>query len=378
MRYTNRMIESLRISGFRAAKNVELADLGQVNLFIGPNGTGKSSILSAAFLFCVDGDAGKLLAMVPPETSEVDADGAEKALGWLFTRNDQQSSTNREFSVAGQVDGVSRSVSVKTVDLSPGLIKEAGGQISRVPDSSVPPEISQDLNAIKDSAKLVLELSTHHGREINTGRLFISPSHGVFGESDRRSSRLPASLTRDQTIKSAIPSLAKMLDEAQQAGFKVNVQQLLKHIDSEIRDLHIGVATNGTPVVRVDHARLGLCPLSVLGDGVRCALHFALVVGPGRYKFVMFDEFDSSFHVTFLKRLAKFAKEIAGTGTQLFLTTHRADTVGAFVDLIEEGWQGLRVYQTRIENGEVVVQGYAGSTLLTAWRELALDIRVPA
>jgi len=80
------MIESMTILGFKAAQNVELTDLGPVNLFIGPNGSGKTSLLQAAFAFCVSADAGKLVSLVPMETGVPEADGIGRALPWLFNR----------------------------------------------------------------------------------------------------------------------------------------------------------------------------------------------------------------------------------------------------------------------------------------------------
>jgi hypothetical protein len=274
------------------------------------------------------------------------------------------------------VDGRPRNVSVKPVEVTPGFTKEAIGEPERsAPGNSIPEGVARNLQAIRESASLVLELATNDNGETHAGRLFVSRTGGVFGESPRRAVSLPASFTK---AEGGHIEFAKLLDDVQSAGGTARIEELLRTIDPDVKQLKIGVAANGSPVVRVEHERLGLCPLHVLGDGLRGALHFALRASVGVHKFVMFDEFDASLHVSVLERLAKFAKAMTADGIQLFLTTHRADTVGVFVDLLEEGWEGLRVFQTRLEGGEVKVQGFSGQRLVSVWRELALDIRVPS
>jgi recombinational DNA repair ATPase RecF len=45
-------LENLTIERFRGLRDLELKDLGQVNLFVGPNNSGKTSALEAIATYC--------------------------------------------------------------------------------------------------------------------------------------------------------------------------------------------------------------------------------------------------------------------------------------------------------------------------------------
>jgi predicted ATP-dependent endonuclease of OLD family len=45
-------INELRINRFRGLRDLKIEGLGQVNLFVGKNNTGKTSVLEACSLFC--------------------------------------------------------------------------------------------------------------------------------------------------------------------------------------------------------------------------------------------------------------------------------------------------------------------------------------
>jgi predicted ATP-dependent endonuclease of OLD family len=48
----NQAFESFQIKGYRGIENMELTELGQVNIFVGNNNSGKTSILEAISILC--------------------------------------------------------------------------------------------------------------------------------------------------------------------------------------------------------------------------------------------------------------------------------------------------------------------------------------
>src|SRR5690606_37990865 len=55
------MIDTLTLEGFRGFQRFELADLGRINLLVGTNNCGKTSLLEAVQLFSSSGDASSIL-----------------------------------------------------------------------------------------------------------------------------------------------------------------------------------------------------------------------------------------------------------------------------------------------------------------------------
>jgi AAA15 family ATPase/GTPase len=48
----NQAFESFQIKGYRGIETMELTELGQVNIFVGNNNSGKTSILEAISILC--------------------------------------------------------------------------------------------------------------------------------------------------------------------------------------------------------------------------------------------------------------------------------------------------------------------------------------
>jgi predicted ATP-dependent endonuclease of OLD family len=54
------MLQSLKIEGFRGFQNFEMANLGRINLLVGKNNSGKTSILEAILIYVSKFDIGKV------------------------------------------------------------------------------------------------------------------------------------------------------------------------------------------------------------------------------------------------------------------------------------------------------------------------------
>jgi hypothetical protein len=58
------MISSIRIEGYRGLERFEMSGLGRVNLLVGTNNSGKTSVLEAIYLLASAGDPGALWQML--------------------------------------------------------------------------------------------------------------------------------------------------------------------------------------------------------------------------------------------------------------------------------------------------------------------------
>jgi AAA15 family ATPase/GTPase len=50
------MFQAVKINGYRGLSRYEIGDLGRVNLLVGQNNSGKTSVLAALYLLGSDGD----------------------------------------------------------------------------------------------------------------------------------------------------------------------------------------------------------------------------------------------------------------------------------------------------------------------------------
>src|SRR5258706_861779 len=111
------MIHSLQIQGYRGFSHFEMSGLGQVNLIVGTNNSGKSSVLEALYLLISAGDPSSLLQLLwrrgersiderSPRHPELELDvshlfhGHEFRLGSKFTLSAKNQNPERTVSFA--------------------------------------------------------------------------------------------------------------------------------------------------------------------------------------------------------------------------------------------------------------------------------------
>lgn len=101
------MINSITISGYRGFKRLDMRDLGSVNLLVGRNNSGKSSVLEALYLLASGGDPAAIWSIGTRrgERLEVQTEGrnqidTELDLSHLFHGHDLQVGT--KFSISAK------------------------------------------------------------------------------------------------------------------------------------------------------------------------------------------------------------------------------------------------------------------------------------
>ena len=379
------MIRDLNISGFKALEQVQLTDLGRVNLIVGPNGSGKSSLLYAIFIFCLDANPEKLLDLFRNESPHLDAQTFAENIRWLFYRQphlrtvDWDRSRELHLEITGSyessdpTDGPSavhdRAVSLYA-EFRDSPLRPSGGSSHESSRQS-----SEDIDRVKDSATSIVRLTRRDNNNEVMGALYFSDGFGRYSEIPKGPPLIPASLT--WPARSHM-DLAKMWDKADIRGEAGNVIELLRHFDPEIVSIQIGVSTDGSPVLRIKHEHFGTTPLAIFGDGLASALRTSLQIAMAQFSVVLIDEFDSALHISVLRKLARFMCDCAQrTGTQLFLTTHRDDTVAAFANLGDTYSKAVVFHQTILRGSSTEIQSYSALDTHEMLNDQGIDIRWP-
>lgn len=357
---------------------MELNPLRSINLIVGPNSSGKTSLLRALFMFCLDGDASKLSGVSPPDVDEPDLETIEADLRLVFYTKDQNRSS--KVSVSGFVDSVRREVVLSEIPAS-GYGLERLARTTRVTSDReadlLRSQVVLDIEQVRRDARSIFHIVTRHGESENDGILYISDLHGLKVELRRPASpRLPALLRR--SLWQPDDGLAAEYDKVSDHD-KVSVLEMVRGIDPLVRSIEIGVASDGRPVLRASHKDLGKVPLTQLGDAVSAVCHHAVLACRDDIAVVILDEFDASLHVEVLRNIARFYQKQAAAGRQIFLTTHRYDTVDAFVDLVDEEWSDLALIQmSKKADGSAGARVLVDDMLVNTWQKLGIDLRVPS
>jgi energy-coupling factor transporter ATP-binding protein EcfA2 len=360
------------IHSLRGIKNLELPGLGQVNLLVGGNDSGKTTVLEALALYCNPLDVVSweflsrqreplawFFSVVSPEDTRVDD------LRWLFPQN----------ATPGKDDAYEGRVFLSANGTFP--VREVHAHYREIRGS--PPRRQPLRPSIRYSAELQRE---RRGAEILLkAEPGFEPQVITLWEGERleeaRSALGPE--VPFQLINPAdhyLTSLAvQEFTEARLGGMQEAVKDLLRGFDPRIAGVEI-LAPRGQPTLYLQDSVAGLAPISAFGDGIRRALLFALALPRVAGGVLLIDEIETAIHVSALGKVFRWMLDACKQySIQLFVTTHSLEAVDAILgaDTTEaEDIVGFRLEPT----AERTVAKRYGEDLLKRLRyERGLDVR---
>ena len=321
------MLDSLLIKNFRALEHLEVPQLGRVNLLVGKNNAGKSSVLEALRLYA--GCAQRpLLEAIAQEHDEPWAPGdAEGA--WPF----QALFTGRQFPAAdgvkieiGCAKDVRHKLTIEHVFLQQtGAQSDSGSVLRRQPLSKAQaPEALYEASPALQVAKgervlppLWLAASAASGRGF-----LLEP--GLV---------LPCGWVPTQFI--AKDALALDWDKVALTADAQALQRALRIVAPELQDVAF-VSDPGRPGAgRSAKVRLAgsphPVPLSSMGDGIQRVLQLTLKLLAAKGGFLLIDEFENGLHYSVQEKLWQLIFELSEQlDVQVFATTHTWDCIESF------------------------------------------------
>lgn len=328
-------LDNLTIHRFRGLRDLTLQDLGQINLLVGGNNSGKTSVLEAISTYCRPLDPLEWLNTSWRREIKYSRKPQLDALKWLFPQNrevDQADLYEGETYVSGNGDF--------PVKESRAIYKEFEGvfELDENEENSTqyqPKEIDEEIDfenvlrgaEIELKAKIA-ERDFSFPFEIWENQRFINKKNPLYA---------PCAIETVTPYSHRIEQLeVKLLSDAIIQRFKPEVIKLLQVMDSGITDLAILSPSGKRPSLYIDHQQIGIAPLSAFGDGVRRLLFIALTLSKVRGGILLIDELETAIHTEALRSsfawIVQWCKQM---NVQLFATTHSLETIDAILDASE-------------------------------------------
>lgn len=363
-------LDRLTIRRFRGLRDLSLDDLGRVNLLVGPNDSGKTSILEAISVFCRPLDLRGWLQVALLREVPGPGEPIFTSLEWMFPHRQR---TRGPF-VEGKVDlsGAGRFL----VREARTLYKPASRLRTRTTPS---PGNGTEQNGY-DEAGAHMEFSvTAEPSPDGVSRQFYHSYDLWEGES-------PTLVEQDSLVTLPVhmlpPHRAERVlltefSDVAESGLKQQTLSLVKAIDRGIRDVQILAPTGKRPAIYIDYASSGSLPLSAFGDGIRRAISIALLLPAVAGGVLLIDEIESSLHVTALGSLFSWlVKSCEELDVQLFATTHSLEAVDAMIEAESNDLDRIVGYHLEAPNGVPQVQRLDGHLLHRLRYERGLDVRL--
>lgn len=338
------MLKSLEIKNFRILEDFSISNLGRVNLIVGKNNSGKSSVLEALRIYA--GNAQRELL------EDIAAGHDEK---YRLRESEQIESEMQlpfEDFFVGRQFPLDETLAINIGELA------SGDKALRIEHGFL---VEEEV-VVKDASGNIVERSIRRRRMLNPSRdelsletlshaLFVTKGERSFppiqldkpGPPRFRSTRieisgtLPCSVIPTQFIP--VDELAAEWDKIVFTEHQEVIRQALQIIAPEFEDLTF-VNDEGNPRQRFRRvAKVKMSdsprpvPLNSLGDGMLRVLQLVLEVFPAKGGFLLIDEFENGLHFSVQEKVWAMLFELAQKlDIQIFATTHSWDCIESFTN----------------------------------------------
>ncbi|HWO24268.1 MAG TPA: AAA family ATPase [Kofleriaceae bacterium] len=382
-------LTELEVTRYRGLRDLSLRGLGRVNLLVGRNNSGKTSVLEAISLAANPLDPmtwrrvaiGREPSVLGPRRSYVER------LRWLFP---QHASEGPDTSSDGNIK-------LASAGRSPVRVVEARYQPLRGAIDALPPrpgtrdegvtdgepDFSSERRGTQIDVEVVLdpgsraEESSRRARETFT---WWEWANYVVTQPSPEGLITQVITPYDHWFR-GLPT--QMYSDMRAEGAGDDVIRLLSRVDPRIVGLEVLATRSGAAPHAAPGAELflrdrsaGLLPVGAFGDGMRRILLMALGVTRARGGVLLIDEIETAIHVSVLGHVFRWIVEAcAANDVQLFVTTHSLEAIDAILAADTTPEEDIVGY--RLDPTETTVSAHRyGEDLLKRLRfERGADVR---
>ncbi len=326
------MLNSLEITNFRLLEHLTVPKLGRVNLIVGKNNCGKSSVLEALRIYAGNARQNLIqrIALAHNERG-------------LVANPDDTPDDLRPFEAffSGRDFGQAQASTIKigpaspdhdTLSIASGYLIDEEVEVETEEGTHVRTRFTQQPDGSEASALPCLRVSKggHPLYDIRLDKADVPPKSSIWA---RRTAATPCSYLPTQFV-----SLGEMADEWDKIALtdaQDVVTAALQIIAPDFEALTFVRNLGAQGMQRIAKVKLSSfphpVPLASLGDGIVRILQLVLKLFPARGGFLLIDEFENGLHFSVQEKLWTLLLRMAERlDIQVFATTHSWDCIESF------------------------------------------------
>jgi len=386
---SDHFFKSVKIENFRGIKSLEISDLARVNLFVGKNGCGKTSVLESVYCLAQISNPGSIIDMQNKRV--VGLSESSDIPDFFYNRHHEkglvmssvQAKTRRNLEILP----LYRGLQVKQTGLLQAGLGQAGGNPAVLSGNGDLEGFSYSMGATETGQAL-----------IGLGyRFVVSDDSGIGQDGPHEAGvylkeiyslnlgSLPSPDYKERMKGFYLSnegygpgSVDKMLNEKK----KDLLLPFLQSLDDKITDIRVGVKATDAGVQSLVLVDIGLdrfIPINLLGDGMMRLLSISTGISTAEGGVLMIDEIENGLHVTALEQLWKIVLDWSEKyDVQIFTTTHSEDVIKSLRNVLDENMfpDSVACYRlVKFEEGETEAYRYSQEQLGMALNSNT-DIRV--
>ncbi len=326
------MLESIHIKNFRCFEDLTIPSLGRVNLIVGKNNSGKSTLLDAIFLHANRGNIWAIQRILSGrnEFPQIDTNQTSSFLS-------PQSTNQARIAFDSLINIFSKKIyngtcSINTVGYSK---KTTNLQLERTNDlestkktHGIPP-ITNSYTSELPQREFTQEGFLVTFRSDKPNCYIASTPYTIINDISQITPPIP--IIANSIIVTYIydePSLANIWSHLQDFGEDIHINNAIKIIEPRISRAYYTVDTK---IAKVQIQGNGAQTMKSMGDGVSRIFQLFILTYAAKGGVLIIDEFENGLHYSIQeevwKKIFELAKEL---DIQVFATTHSQDTIRTF------------------------------------------------
>lgn len=369
--------QSIDINSFRGLKDVSFENLQQVNLLVGENNSGKTSILEAIAVLYAANDLWQWLDVSMVREVRSFASGPNgisvfDTIRWMFPCNDIELWEHGE---AGEI-----LISAETPRGRRHLQASSSPFDGFLNEKELRPFLRRHNNG---------EPVADHGIDIKID--YSSPNEGLFPDKDSEMFQIWSKIglrkfskhSRNQRLvqyispyghRNSSTNISALSRSLRDDNIEI-LNDLMASLDDRISGIELVTSgDNNRPQIAIRMKDRKLVPVSVMGDGIRRALSISLSILASRNGILLIDEIEAAFHVGAFSKVFDWLMKVSDKyKVQIFATTHSLEAIEAIAKS-DTNRNNLGAYAIGPEAGHVAKR-YTGGMLQRLVVESGLDIR---
>lgn len=368
-------IKTLSIDSYRGLEELNIENLGFINILVGDNNVGKTSVLEA-IQFLSNPTKFTLFKLLRGREGRIRMNIAD-SFRYIF---DIKQENFYKFQIKGIVKNQEEIVTIKA--------KKEKRFFDLI-------ELSKTNSLLRHKLKYRDSLS--EGQEelenflVRIDSILHPSKNKIFSDEDGfeynfEINKYSSSLFRINDITSLKVNFIQTIDHLVANPFsnliktkeiKDKAINLLKEFDNTIEDLRYIEDDNRNYVPVIETNNGNYIPLSLYGDGLKKVLLLLDSIISVKDGILLIDEFETGLHTSIMKKVFKFMSEIAETlNVQLFLTTHSLEAVDKLLEGNNEFLESIRLIRLKKKNGNIYTRTLDGNEALKNRKEYDMELRV--
>ncbi|MEE1070014.1 MAG: AAA family ATPase [Paludibacteraceae bacterium] len=320
-------IQELGIVNYRGLSNVQLKDLSRINIFVGSNNSGKTSILEAIKLLSAPHDMGQIIRIALLRVKASNEAKRKNLVNYLLSIFKKE----RDEELGD----------VYHINLRALL---GGNPVSYEVDATLGEAVDSFGNA-NSTVAIGSKASDKNGKKTYQSVEIINGTHNVFTPVEKplfNATYLHASVSYYQSCVSILSYY--IVHEG-----KEDILRILQMFDATIKDISV-VGED----IYLHSSVAGSIPLFAYGSGMQKALYLSAALVFCQNSIILIDEIDNAIHVTAFEDVFRwFIKACIQYNVQAFITTHSAEAIDAILRIANNECNGndcLRIITLRKDN----------------------------